>query len=97
MIDLRGESVKHQSRELTGGPKSQSRSVSAAHGASEGSRSGGRAWFRSREVFRDAVCARLALRVMGLSSESRLKEGARTALRTYGLGLARSHASASSY
>ena len=45
-------------------PKSQSRSVFSGARRVRGPAPGGRAWVRSREVIRDAVCARVVLRVM---------------------------------
>ena len=47
-------------------PKSQSRSVFGGARRVRELETGGRAWFRSREVFRDAVCARVALRVFAI-------------------------------
>ena len=51
---------------LTGEPKSQRQSVFSGARRVRELETGGRAWFRSREVFRDAVCARVALRVFAI-------------------------------
>ena len=67
-------------------PKSESRSVFSGARRVRGPAPGGWAWVRSREVFRDAVCARVVSRVMRWvgklreQAEKESQDGAWTAL-----------------